>query len=234
MTDKTPETIYAAVAAAIGKVQKLGKDARNKFDGYDFVSIDKFLALVNPICAEHGLFPWIHTEAIEPYTNTNSKGASSTWARFTFHISMMHTSGQQIGPATYVVSVPLNGAQASGSAQSYALKQFFRGVFMIPTGDKDDADLSGTEQHGQVSNMRNNRPPPEQGRDLPSAETVAAAIDMLSMAESLDDLKAKWGMLPKPVQTAPGVANAKDMRKTQLASAPAHNEPPLVDDEIPY
>jgi hypothetical protein len=42
--------ILPAVVAAMGAVRKLGKGERNKHDGYNFASIDDFLALVNPIC----------------------------------------------------------------------------------------------------------------------------------------------------------------------------------------
>jgi hypothetical protein len=149
MEDRMSEqaTIHQAIAAAIGEVRKVGKTDRNKFDGYDFASIDKFLEMVNPICATHGLFPFITQQAVEFYENTNSKGGKSVWARFTFQISLHHSSGGQFGPAVMMVAVPMTGAQSSGSAQSYALKQFFRGVFMIPTGDKDDADLNPNEAH---------------------------------------------------------------------------------------
>ena len=141
------KTIAAALAAAVGEVRILGKSERNKFDGYNFVSIDKFLELVNPICAKHGLFPLVSQDEIELYENVNSKGGKATWARFYFSISLHHSTGENIGPVKSMVAVPMNGAQASGSAQSYALKQFFRATLMIPTGDKDDADLNPTEQH---------------------------------------------------------------------------------------
>jgi hypothetical protein len=57
MTEQKPGSINAAIAKAIGQVRQLGKNERNKFDGYDFVSIDKFLAMVNPICADSGCSP---------------------------------------------------------------------------------------------------------------------------------------------------------------------------------
>jgi hypothetical protein len=34
----------------------------------------------------------------------------------------------------------VTGAQTSGSAQSYALKQYLRGLLLISTGEKDDVD----------------------------------------------------------------------------------------------
>jgi hypothetical protein len=139
--------IFPAIAAAVSEVKVLGKSDRNKFDGYDFVSIDKFLALVNPICGRHGLFPIVSQREVEFYENTNSQGKKSVWARFFYDITLYHSSGETLGPTNIMVAVPMNGAQASGSAQSYALKQFFRAVLMIPTGDKDDADLIPTETH---------------------------------------------------------------------------------------
>lgn len=147
------KTIFAAIAAAVGEVKTLGKSDRNKFDGYDFVSIDKFLTLVNPINAKHGLFPSISQTSVELYENINSKGGKSTWARFYYEIKLHHASGETFGPVMMMVAVPMNGAQASGSAQSYALKQFFRGVYMIPTGDKDDADLNATEPHSMPTEI---------------------------------------------------------------------------------
>lgn len=146
MTEKTT-TIHQDIALAIGEVIQLGKSERNNFDGYNFVSIDKFLALVNPICSKHGLFPQASQTDVEMYENTNKSGGKSTWARFYFDIILYHSSGESLPPSKIMVAVPMNGAQASGSAQSYALKQFFRGMFMIPTGDKDDADFAATEQH---------------------------------------------------------------------------------------
>lgn len=152
-TAKEDPGIFAAIAAAVGEVKVLGKSDRNKFDGYDFVSIDKFLALVNPICARHGLFPVVSLRTVEHYENTNSKGGRSVWARFFYDITLHHRSGESLGPTNVMVSVPMNGAQASGSAQSYALKQFFRATLMIATGDKDDADLIPTEAHAAAATV---------------------------------------------------------------------------------
>lgn len=133
--------INAAIAKAAGKVHILGKSEKNNFDGYNFVSVDKFLEMVNPICAEHGLFPFIDETNYEFFTN--AKG--SAWIRVFYEITLHHSSGETLGPSRRAVAVPHNGAQAYGSAQSYALKQYFRSLFMIPTGDKDDADFNATD-----------------------------------------------------------------------------------------
>ena len=219
------KNIYAALAAAVGEVRILGKSERNKFDGYNFVSIDKFLELVNPICAKHGLFPLVSQDEIELYENVNSKGGKATWARFYFSISLHHATGESIGPVKSMVAVPMNGAQASGSAQSYALKQFFRATLMIPTGDKDDADLNATEQH--------RAPEPAPRQQSKPAPDHSQAVTYLQDADTLLDLAERWGKLPKETQRIPAVISAKDARKAEL-TAPEAEAKPVIDDEIKY
>ena len=219
------KNIYAALAAAVGEVRILGKSERNKFDGYNFVSIDKFLELVNPICAKHGLFPLVSQDEIELYENVNSKGGKATWARFYFSISLHHATGESIGPVKSMVAVPMNGAQASGSAQSYALKQFFRATLMIPTGDKDDADLNATEQH--------RAPEPAPRQQSKPAPDHSEAIAYLQSADTLDELKRRWANLPEADKTIPVLIRATNARKAELTPKEPEQSP-ITDDEIPH
>ncbi len=135
------DKILPAIAAAIGSVSKLGKSDANKHQGYNFASIDKFLEMVNPICADNGLIFHMQETTLEEFDRVNSKGEVTAWFRMHYSITVYHTSGQSLPPVSRSVEVPRTGAQASGSAQSYCLKQFMRSLFMIPTGDKDDADF---------------------------------------------------------------------------------------------
>ncbi len=135
------DNIISAVAKAIGGFEKLAKSDLNKFDKYNFTSIDSFLAATGPVCSENGLVitqDEINCEQVE----RNQK----QWLMFKFEFNILHMSDEQLGPYYRSVSVPFNGAQAFGSAQSYALKQFLRSLFQIPTGDKDDPDHQPGEQ----------------------------------------------------------------------------------------
>lgn len=213
--------IFPAIAAAVSEVKVLGKSDHNKFDGYDFVSIDKFLALVNPICGRHGLFPIISQRDVEFYENLNSKGNKSVWARFFYDITLYHSSGETLGPTNVMVAVPMNGAQASGSAQSYALKQFFRAVLMIPTGDKDDADLIPTETHH-------------------AQQTPTVSPDQFI---KLRDLAAQAGVDEKVVCDAAGCSDLQKFPADKFSSAmkklnatiaqKAPEQDPLEGDDIP-
>lgn len=66
---------------------------------------------------------------------------------------------------------------------------------------------------------------PEPAKD---DSAVTNAIAYLGEADSLDDLRARWGNIPKPVTQDARVIAAKDARKAELMSAP------ILDDEIPY
>lgn len=128
--------INTAIASAMGQVQKLSKDDRNAHGNYSFASIDKFLDACRPILAAHGLHPNIDGVA----SDTFMAGSNKLWGKFSYRISMHHQSGESTEPSGMDVMLPLTGAQTSGSAQSYALKQYLRGLLMISTGEKDDVD----------------------------------------------------------------------------------------------
>lgn len=143
-----PPAIAKAVVAVMKAVGTLGREHERNDAGarYEYASIDDFIQHVRGHCAEAGLFI-IPNEARDAETQevTTKAGKSMViWnARFAF--TLAHESGESYGPIFKGVMVPANGAQAAGSAQSYALKQFMRGLFLIPTGDADDPDKSGIE-----------------------------------------------------------------------------------------
>ena len=129
--------INVAINAAMAKIKQLRKDDRNPHGNYSFASIDAFLDMCRPICSEHGLHPQVNSVNSETFNAGNGK----LWAKFSYLIAMGHVSGETTEPVGMDVMLPLTGAQTSGSAQSYAVKQFLRGLLLISTGDKDDVDL---------------------------------------------------------------------------------------------
>jgi hypothetical protein len=51
--------------------------------------------------------------------------------------------------------VAMTGGQSMGSSQSYCLKQYMRGLFLISTGEKDDLD--GHNQNFDVKKEEKNK-----------------------------------------------------------------------------
>ena len=73
--------------------------------------------------------------------------------------------------------VPASGAQAFGSSQSYAIKQFMRGLFQIPTGDDDDLDSQ--EKKTLPANTAKPAPPrktPPAAKTLSQEEAALKAV----------------------------------------------------------
>lgn len=140
-----PVDVAKAITAVMAGVKKLGKEDTNKFQKYDFVSVDSFLEATGPLCSGAGLIILQDEETIDisvrETTDDYGKTKTSSWLTIKYAFTFVaSSSGACHGPMFRTVMVPANGAQAFGSAQSYALKQFMRAQFQIPTGDKDDAD----------------------------------------------------------------------------------------------
>lgn len=131
-----PPVIAAAIGDVMGKVKSLSKGEWNGHGGYNFASIDDFLAAVGPLCVEAGLII-LQDEADVAVIDRGSKA----WAKITYAFTLMHTSGViSPRPIHRTVFQTITGPQTTGSSQSYALKMFMRSLFLIPTGDRDDAD----------------------------------------------------------------------------------------------
>lgn len=132
-----PGPLAAAIVKAMLNVGKVAKGDFNKHGGYKFASIDAFLDATSTACAEAGFFVY----PVEKSSERTPVG-DKTYLRVTFQFVLIHESGAtwQHPADSRPVVLPFNGTQTHGSAQSYALKQFMRGLLQIPTGDGDDPD----------------------------------------------------------------------------------------------
>jgi len=114
--------------------------------------------------------------------------------------------------------VSKNDMQGYGSAVTYARRYGLMAMAGIAPEDDDGHAASKA-------------PPKQEQRQQKPQETDAEAIERakeyLAEADSLDDLKERWGRIPKPVQASAEVIAAKDAAKERLSK-------PIIDDEIPY
>ena len=114
--------------------------------------------------------------------------------------------------------VSKNDMQGYGSAVTYARRYGLMAMAGIAPEDDD-------------GNAAAKAPPKQEQRQQKPQETDAEAIERakeyLAEADSLDDLKERWGRIPKPVTASADVIAAKDAAKERLSK-------PIIDDEIPY
>jgi hypothetical protein len=192
--------INAAINAAMGQIEKLPKNETNSHGGWSFAGIDDFLDLCRPICAEQGLHPQVDSVGTETFGAGNGK----LWAKFSYRLAMGHVSGEKTDPVGMDVMLPLTGAQTSGSAQSYAVKQFLRALLMISTGDKDDVDFKPQAPDDGVEAARSAEE--ESAYDLDALETKIKSF------KSLTGLNAWIGEM-NPVLTTMHKANPDDYNR---------------------
>jgi hypothetical protein len=213
-----PPAIAKAVIGVMKAIGTLGKDNKRNDAGarYDYASIDDFIQHVRGHCADEGLFI-IPNEARDAETQevTKKDGKSAVMWNARFAFTLAHESGESYGPIYKGVSVPATGAQSAGSAQSYALKQFMRGLFLIPTGDADDPDKSGIEIASKG----------EQQTDL---QKVAGQIrKKLREASDLGELGLRWSDSELDLEMIRGASKTAyeflekeyQQRKTELEDA---------------
>ncbi len=220
------DNIYTAICAAMGDMKRLPKDSRNAEQKYDFASVDDFLAMTGPVMAKHGIFIQIDEDDFMDFQREGKYGPTH-WLRIRFIITVQYKDGSALAPVRRTVEVIRTGAQSSGSAQSYVLKQFQRALFCIPTGDRDDPDY-GAE--AEASKPASAPPPARKPEPQVTPDAIANACDYMTRAETLDDLAANWRNLPAHIKAVPAVVAAKDARKAQLTK-PADD---LGGDKIPY
>lgn len=171
MPPAMPPVIAAAIVAVKKQVKQLDADDQNKHGGYNFVSVDKFYAIIGKIMAEAGLALLIDE------TSTEVRGSDKTgnpWLFAQYTLSFMHETGAMSAGLRRSIALPISGPQAFGAAQSYIEKQFLRQVFKVPTGDKDADDTApseGTAPQGRTEARTAQASPPAAtaGRGRPQA-----------------------------------------------------------------
>ena len=249
MTEIIPQAmpvdkIIAAITKAMGAIKPVAKDSRNTEQKYDFASIDNFLALVNPICADAGLIFHMEEIAIEALERQGKYNLTS-WLSFKFAITVMHVSGQSLPPVFRTVEVIRTGAQSAGSAQSYALKQFLRSLFLIPTGDNDDADFAEKGDGPVVQQRqlpRDDRPATPVTQSSSQLITVTQASPLITVPQGADLCAkiAEAGVVEQVILDAFGLGDIADMRQDQFVKAMAKLEltirknAPIETKDLPY
>lgn len=153
MTPMPPE-IASRVLLVMRSVGPITKESKNAQGNYQYASVDAFLEMINPACAEAGLIitPIELSCDLTEFESSNDRG-TKTRRQYTFKYNFMLIAEDGTSWCNErdvrSVTVEATGAQASGAAQSYALKQFMRALFQIPTGD-EDADAADKIQASTI------------------------------------------------------------------------------------
>lgn len=141
-----PPAIAQATIIVMRSIGTIIKSERNEHGRYDYASVDDFLAMVRPACAEAGLLikPICVSSrgVILDVVDKDGKDKKRRIIQFKFKMRLIHESGVTFTDNEDIreVWVDYTGPQCFQAAESYALKAYMRTLFQIPTGDKDEVD----------------------------------------------------------------------------------------------
>lgn len=211
-TPAMPAEIAKRVLLVMKAVGKLAKDSKNSQGHYDYTSVDAFLEVVGPACAEAGLIITPIEISAEPSTfeATDRDGKTKLRRQLTFKYNFMliaedgTTWCNERDVRTVVVEA--TGAQASGAAQSYALKQYERALFQIPTGDADADAADKMQSAVVVAKVQAARKKNETGKDqiivdfgsgpepIDAADAPAKLLSHLKQFKDVDEAASWWDL----------------------------------------
>ncbi len=228
--DPMPPEIAKAICEVMGGITKLEKRDKNPHGGFMFTSIDDFLQTVGPLCAKAGLIILQDEESVEVIARTNDKGSDVSWLRCNFSFTLAHESGAtwSYRPKRTAFVAAKMGPQATGAAQSYALKQFERSLFHIATGDKEDADthpaadLPKEPVFGRLTKTKLQAKMREFDTDLHAVEDIDSLEGLLSSYR--EDLEQCERDLPswyhsKPGSQVQGIRDRIEVKRMELERA---------------
>ena len=197
-------SIATALAKAQANMGKALKQANNPHFRSKYADLGNVMDACLPALNEAGI------ALIQP-TGEDEHG------RYVETILIHGESGESLTCRVPLI-VSKNDMQGYGSAVTYARRY---GLMAMAGIAPEDDDGHAASKAPPKQEQRQQRP---QETD---AEAIERAKEYLAEADSLDDLKERWGRIPKPVAASADVIAAKDAAKDRLSK-------PIIDDEIPY
>lgn len=200
--------VASALAAAQAQMGKALKSANNPHFRSKYADLASVMDACLPALNANGI------AVVQPTVDDES-------GRYVETILIHGETGTELKCRVPLI-VQKNDMQGYGSAVTYARRYGLMSMAGIAPEDDDGNAAAKAAPKGED---RKPAGPPQEALD--------AAKDSLAGAHSLDQLKAIWSDLPKPVQTVPAIIQAKDARKAEL-DQPARPDNSDLADELPY
>lgn len=212
--------IATSVAGVMAEVRRLKKADNNAFAKYRYTSVDDFKDAMRPLMSKHGLSICTDELSCDLFDRTDDKGKVSAHAKFTFGIWLEHISGVEGKPERLTVMLPYVGAQTSGAARSYAVKEWLKSRFLASSGDSEDADQHDVSEEMTKAEARALYAELQEGLRLATLQSVDA------MAEWAEKRRASIDVMPKDwrLQLQRQYKEGAAQRKAAAPAKPNHAE----------
>lgn len=189
-----PAEISKAIVAVMKSTGTLAKNEKNTHGGYKYASVDAFYEEFGPATAEQNLI--IHAAALSHSYDKiiNEKtGDMKVAVTIEYAFTLFHSeSGTQWSDPNDTKEIRLwwSGAQTFGAGESYAIKQYMRGLFKIPTGDRDADEADQGERIARIEAPAVNDARRNNGRRQTS-KLVAFDIGPHKKTLAVDEVKSE-------------------------------------------
>ena len=202
--------IATALAKAQANMGKALKQSNNQHFRSKYADLGNVIDACLPALNEAGI------ALIQP-TGEDEHG------RYVETILIHGESGEHLSCRVPLI-VAKNDMQGYGSAVTYARRY---GLMAMAGIAPEDDDGNAAAKAPPKQEQRQQKP-----QEI-SAEAIEQAKEYLDKADSLENLRERWGHIPKPVQANDYLITAKDAAKERL-SKPTGSPIDLDGDHIPY
>jgi hypothetical protein len=182
--------IAKAIIAVTSEIKSLAKGEKNQHGGYNYVPIDNYYAEVGKLAAKHELTWVLRVVSFEHLPNLGKNGS----VNYTYSVDLYGSDGTSEKNFTSLnVFHPIQGAQSSGSAMSYADKVFMRQLFKIETGEQDADATNPNEVSGKPEKVEAPKPALSKEDEAALVAWIESTIKtFLPDAKSDSDLTKYW------------------------------------------
>lgn len=141
--------IYKSIAAVMQEMGAIGKNNKNKVQGWNFRGIDDVYNELSPLLAKHGVFTVPVVENIEKSEKQTNRGGTLNFVTLKVRYIIYGSDGSSIESVIYGEAMD-SGDKAINKALSIAHKYLFFQLFSIPTeevkaSDPDNYNLQAGE-----------------------------------------------------------------------------------------
>lgn len=165
MSTEPKPNIAAKLAAAIGAVDRIGKDGTNAHFKYTYTSAEQVYRVIRGPLLEHGL-------VVIPSVAESTTHGDTTITRL--HLRLIDTDSGESIEAYWMGEGQDKGDKGPYKAATGGMKTWLKHLFLLPADDDPEADVS-TDR-----------------RELTGLEKLAAAADRIGLPKSDRQQVGKW------------------------------------------
>lgn len=179
--------IYAAISAAMGDINPVGKDNYNQQQKFKYRGIDDVMNALYPVLTRHGLFlaPEVLDHTREE--RTTKSGGNLIYSILKMRYTLYATDGSSV--SAVVIGEGMDSAdKSSNKAMAVAMKYALFQLFCIPTEEMGSDDPDG-HSPGESFPAKGKQPPVQQPpvQKTPSVYSPNAEIATIKQRYGVDN-----------------------------------------------